>query len=85
MKEAVMLLTKNDVVNGKFKIIDGILVFTMLLEISFILRADDCVLVNLHSDIPVNTRWILDNFNLNEDNTVTITSHLYIDVWLNET
>lgn len=74
-KEPVMLLTKNDVINGRFKVIDGSLVFTVPLETAFILRAGDCVLVNLHSDMPVNTRWTLDNFNLNEDNTVTITTH----------
>lgn len=75
IKEPVMLLTKNDVINGKFKIIDGLLVFTVPLETAFILRTGNCVLVNLRSDTPVNTRWRLYNFNLNEDSTVTITAH----------
>lgn len=69
-KQPLMLLTCDNVIDGKFNHKYGWVIFTVELHVAFILRHGDVVAIQ-ESDKKL---WKLEEFYLNEDNTVSISA-----------
>ncbi len=68
IKEPIILLTCHDVLDEKFYYWFGLVFFAVQLDIAFILRTGDVITIQESHE----RLWKLEEFYLNENNTVSI-------------